>query len=68
MKVKIELEDEQWSWVLDAISDCEGQAHQWAEWWKGGCREQWYKDEESFYSNIHKEISDQLNRELKVEE
>ena len=39
MKVKIELEEEQWDWVLDAISESELKAQQYEEMWEGRGRE-----------------------------
>lgn len=35
MKVKVELEQEQWSWVLDAISESELKAQQYEEMREG---------------------------------
>ena len=68
MKVKIELESIQWSWVLNAISDCERQARQDAENWEDDYRQQqFYKMEESFFSFLYKRIKEQLDCKLIVE-
>ena len=67
MKIKIELEEEQWGYVLDAISESEAKAEQYAQMWEGRCREQQYRDEEICYSDLYNEIGRQLDK-AKVEE
>jgi len=67
MKVKVELEEEQWSYVLDAISESEAKAEQYAQMWEGRCREQQYRDEEIYFSDLYNEIGRQLDK-AKVEE
>lgn len=60
MKVKVELEQEQWGWVLDAISESESKAQQYEEMWEGGCREKQYRDEKETFAKLYDDINKQL--------
>lgn len=61
MKIKVELEEEQWSWVLDAISESESKAQQYEEMWEGRCREKLYRDEKETFSKLYDDINKQLD-------
>lgn len=60
MKIKVELEQEQWSWVLDAISESESKAQQYEEMWEGRCREKQYRDEKETFAKLYDDINKQL--------
>ena len=60
MKVKVELEQEQWSWVLDAISESELKAQQYEEMWEGRDREKQYRDEKETFAKLYDDINKQL--------
>ncbi len=61
MKVKVELEEEQWSWVLESISESETQAQQYEEMWEGRCREKQYRNEKETFSKLYDDINKQLS-------
>ena len=61
MKVKVELEQEQWSWVLDAISESESRAQQYEEAWEGKCREKQYRDKKETFAKLYDDINKQLD-------
>lgn len=60
MKIRVELEEAQWAWVLDAICECEAQAKQNEEMWEGRRRELQYRDEKETYSKLYDDINKQL--------